>query len=93
MNTRILLLTFGALFLAELGDKTQLAVITLAAQYKSPFTVFIGASLALIIVTLIGAYAGGFVTKHIPAQYIHITAGILFIIIGTSILVSNFKQS
>jgi putative Ca2+/H+ antiporter (TMEM165/GDT1 family) len=47
MDLRILLTTFGIIFLAEMGDKTQLAAMTMAADSKKPWAVFIGASLAL----------------------------------------------
>ena len=51
MDWRVLLATFGTIFLAEMGDKTQLAAMTMAAQTKRPWTVFAGASLALICVS------------------------------------------
>ncbi len=76
---------FGAfitLFIAEMGDKTQLAVFSLVTESKLPLAVFLGASLALIVVTLIGALFGGFVTKFIPAYYLKIGAGMLFLGIG-----------
>lgn len=92
MNTKILIATFLALFLAELGDKTQLAVITMSAQYKAPFTVFIGGSLALIMVTFIGAYAGSFITKYVPVKYLHLGTGTFFVLIGISILYSTLKK-
>jgi putative Ca2+/H+ antiporter (TMEM165/GDT1 family) len=47
MDWRVILTTFGVIFLAELGDKTQLAAMTLAAQTRRPWAVFIGASVAL----------------------------------------------
>jgi putative Ca2+/H+ antiporter (TMEM165/GDT1 family) len=93
LNFKLILVTFGALFLAELGDKTQLAVISLSAQYKSPFTVFIGASLALVLVTLIGAYAGGFIVKYVPVKYLHVATGTFFMIVGISILYGALKAN
>ena len=83
MNWRIFFLSFGTLFLAELGDKTQLAVFSLAADSRSPFTVFLGASAALIVVTFIGALIGGIVSRLIPALYLRLGAGVLFLGIGT----------
>ena len=50
MDLRVLLTTFGIIFLAEMGDKTQLAAMTMAADSKKPWAVFIGASLALAAV-------------------------------------------
>lgn len=86
MNWKLALLAFGMLFLAELGDKTQLAVFTLATQHRQPWPIFIGASIALILVTLLGAFFGSFVTKHIPASILQVAVGILFIGIGIFVL-------
>ncbi|HEB12945.1 MAG TPA: TMEM165/GDT1 family protein [Actinobacteria bacterium] len=91
MDWKVFATTFGILFLAELGDKTQLAVFTLSAQHKSPITVFLGASLALIIVTLIGALLGGFVAAHIPTKYIQLGAGVIFLVLGVSLIWQNLK--
>ena len=54
MDLRVLLTTFGVIFLAEMGDKTQLAAMTMAADSKKPWAVFIGASLALVAVSGLG---------------------------------------
>ncbi|MDH4209603.1 MAG: TMEM165/GDT1 family protein [Anaerolineae bacterium] len=87
MDWRILASTFGLIFLAELGDKTQLAAIAMSAESKSPLAVFVGAVLALSLVTLIGVAIGGTVTKVIPARYIRMAAGALFILIGAFMLI------
>ena len=58
MDLRVLLTTFGVIFLAEMGDKTQLAAMTMAAQTKRPWAVFIGASLALASVSALGVVVG-----------------------------------
>jgi len=81
-SLRILALTFGLLFLAEMGDKSQLAVVTLAARTGSPVAVFLGAVLALSLVTLLGALAGKAVARLMPVQWVSIGAGLLFVIIG-----------
>ncbi len=91
MDWKLVATTFGILFLAELGDKTQLAVFTLAAQSKSPGTVFLGASLALVVVTLLGAYLGGFISNYVPLKVLHIGAGSLFIVLGVSLLWENLR--
>jgi crotonobetainyl-CoA:carnitine CoA-transferase CaiB-like acyl-CoA transferase len=54
MDWRVFLATFGAIFLAEMGDKTQLAAMTMAAETKRPWTVFVGATLALACVSALG---------------------------------------
>ncbi len=86
MDWKVFLTTFGAIFLAELGDKTQLAAITLAAQTRKPVAVFIGASLALTAVSLIGVAAGSVLANYINAEYLHKAAALAFILIGTLML-------
>jgi Ca2+/H+ antiporter, TMEM165/GDT1 family len=73
---------FAALFLAELGDKTQLVVITMSASSKRPLAVFLGGSLALVLLTGIGAIAGEAVTRVIPGWLLKKTAALLFVAIG-----------
>ena len=78
--------TFGTLFLAEMGDKTQLAAITLAAQTRSPVSVFLGAALALALVSLIGVAVGTVLGKYLPQDLLHKLAAAAFIIIGALML-------
>lgn len=74
---------FFTVFIAELGDKTQLATMLFAADKDvSKFTVFIGASLALIVASGIGVIAGGVISQYIGEKYLHYIAGIGFIVIG-----------
>jgi putative Ca2+/H+ antiporter (TMEM165/GDT1 family) len=87
VDWRILASTFGLIFLAELGDKTQLAAIAMSAESKAPLAVFLGAVLALALVTLIGVAIGGTLTRVIPARYIRMAAGGLFVIIGILMLI------
>lgn len=86
MSWKLFYVAFITLFIAELGDKTQLCVFTLVAQHKQPLPIFLGASSALILVTLIGALFGEYVTKYIPANYMQLAAGILFLMIGAFVL-------
>jgi putative Ca2+/H+ antiporter (TMEM165/GDT1 family) len=79
-------ITFATLFLAELGDKTQLSVITLTAKTKSPLLVFLGASAALIIVTLLGVILGEAIVRVVPAEVIKKIAAAAFILIGIFML-------
>jgi Ca2+/H+ antiporter, TMEM165/GDT1 family len=78
--------TFGTLFLAEMGDKTQLAVITIAAQTRSPLSVFLGAALALALVSLIGVVVGSALGKYLPEDLLRKLAASAFIIIGVLML-------
>jgi Ca2+/H+ antiporter, TMEM165/GDT1 family len=81
MDWRVVSVTFGLVFLAELGDKTQLMVFGRSAQTGSPLAVFIGASAALVASTLIGVLVGGMVGK-LPEWVVKGTAGVLFIVLG-----------
>jgi putative Ca2+/H+ antiporter (TMEM165/GDT1 family) len=78
--------TFGALFLAEMGDKTQLAAVTLAAQTKSPLSVFVGAAIALTLVSLIGVVVGTVLGQYLPEKALHYGAAVAFIVIGILML-------
>ncbi|MBD0325920.1 MAG: TMEM165/GDT1 family protein [Pyrinomonadaceae bacterium] len=78
--------TFGALFLAEMGDKTQLAAITLAAQTRSPVSVFLGATLALALVSLIGVAVGSVLGQYLPENLLRKVAAAAFIVVGILML-------
>jgi putative Ca2+/H+ antiporter (TMEM165/GDT1 family) len=87
MDWKVLFTTFGALLLAELGDKTQIATICLTCETGKPWTVFLGAASALITITFLGVIFGQAITSIIPHQYLQKASAVLFIIIGISILV------
>jgi len=82
MDLRIFFSTFLLIFLAELGDKTQLAAMASAAGGKSMIAVFLGASSALVLSTLIAVLFGSVLMRYIPDYYIKLLAGILFLIFG-----------
>ena len=86
MNWRVILTTFGVIFLAEMGDKTQLAAMTMAAQTKRPWAFFIGAAIALACVSAIGVAAGGLMGEYLPLIWIKRVSAIAFIVIGVLIL-------
>ena len=70
MILALLLSTFSTVFLAELGDKTQLATLALSSTSKKPIAVFLGSSLALVLACLIGTLAGGSISNLIPSYVI-----------------------
>lgn len=82
MDWKVMLSSFGLIFLAELGDKTQLATMLLAAKSDAPMLVFLGASLAFITSALLGTLLGEAVTRFLPASIIHLLAGIAFLCLG-----------
>ena len=89
MDWRVLVTTFGVVFLAELGDKTQLAALVMAARSRAPLAVFLGAVGALVLATLLGVTLGQVMTRIVPAHYVQRAAAILFLIVGTYMLLSS----
>jgi len=74
--------TATTVFLAELGDKTQLAALLLSAQSGEPLVVFVGASLALICSSLVGVVLGRWLARLLPAELLERLAGILMVVLG-----------
>ncbi len=87
LDTKIFMAAFSTLFLAELGDKTQLAVITLSASTGKPNSVFWGAVLALALVTFLGVFVGQGLLRWIPEHVLKRLMASLFIAIGVWMLV------
>ena len=83
MDLKVLFVVFGTVFLAELGDKTQLATVLFASKPSvSLVTVFVGASLALILASLIAVAAGSVISHYVDPRYLSYIAGAGFIVIG-----------
>ncbi|HEX9781004.1 MAG TPA: TMEM165/GDT1 family protein [bacterium] len=82
MDLAVMLTTFTTLFLAELGDKTQLAVLSLVASTRRPLSVFVGGAAALLAVTAIGVLFGQGLTRVVPESLLRRTAAAAFIIVG-----------
>jgi putative Ca2+/H+ antiporter (TMEM165/GDT1 family) len=82
MDWKLFLSTFGMIFLAELGDKTQLSALTLTANSKKPVVIFLAASSALIIATLLGVLVGDALFRFIPEFYIRKIAALVFVVMG-----------
>tara|TARA_B100000214_G_scaffold70487_1_gene47068 strand:- start:758 stop:1054 length:297 start_codon:yes stop_codon:yes gene_type:complete len=93
MVLTLLFTTFFTVFLAEMGDKTQLTTITLSSTTNKPLAVFIGSSIALILATLLGALAGGSIANLIPAYLLKLLSGIVFLIIGFNLLSQSKKEN
>ncbi|MBI5919476.1 MAG: TMEM165/GDT1 family protein [Nitrosomonadales bacterium] len=83
MDWKIFATVFVSVLIAEMGDKTQLATMLFAADKEvSKWTVFFGASLALVIASGIGVLAGSLLSNYISEKTLHYVAGIGFLVIG-----------
>jgi len=82
MDWKIFASTFVLIFMAELGDKTQLAVITLSAKEKTPLTILVSAILGFALATIIAIIIGTIGAKYIPVEVVQKVAAVAFIVIG-----------
>ena len=89
MILSLLLSTFLTVFFAELGDKTQLATLTISGTSSKPLAVFFGSSSALVFASLLGALTGGSISSFIPEVVLKSIASITFFIIGIKLFVTS----
>ncbi|MEM8603885.1 MAG: TMEM165/GDT1 family protein [Cyanobacteria bacterium P01_H01_bin.121] len=93
MNWSLLGLTFVAVFLSELGDKSQIAAIALGGTSASPKAVFLGTSAALLLASLIGVLIGGSTAEFIPESFVKSLAAFGFVILGVRLLWSSYRHN
>ena len=86
MDWKLLGITFGVVFLSELGDKSQLAAIALSGSCKYPRAIFVGSSAALVFASFLGVLAGEGVAQILPTQLIKGVAAFCFAGLGLSLL-------
>lgn len=82
MDFIVILITYGFLFLSELGDKTQLIVFNLALEYEKFYKVGIGATFGFALIVTLGVLFGAIIAELIPSVIISIVSGVIFIMIG-----------
>lgn len=87
MDFKTLIGTGVAVFLAEMGDKTQLAVFGATTATRKPLEVFLGAALGLALVTLLAVVVGSLAGHLVPARWLRVAGGVLFVGIGLSLLI------
>lgn len=87
MDLALLASTFVTVFLAELGDKTQLAIVTISGTSTRPGAVFAGSSVALVLASLLGAAAGGSLSAVIPTDALQLAASAGFLILGLRLII------
>ncbi len=86
MDWKVFLATFGAVFFAELADKTQLVGISMAASSRKPLSVWLGSVSAYLIITILSVLIGAALGKHLKPEMIRYLGASIFIIIGILIL-------
>ena len=85
--------TFATVFLAELGDKTQLAIVSISGTSNRPGAVFAGSSFALVLASLVGAAAGGSLSSVMPTNSLQLAAAAGFLIIGGRLILRSSAAS
>ncbi len=93
MDFRVLFASFALVFLAELGDKTQLTALAFTTSTRSPWTVFLGTSLALICTTALAVVLGEALARIVPERYLHIGSAVMFVLVGLVLLVNVARKS
>jgi len=89
MNWRVFLATFITIFLAELGDKTQIVNLCMSAKSRSCFSVIFGSIIAFSAVTIVTVILGNILTKYINPNYVKVGSAVTFIVIGGLMLVGR----
>jgi putative Ca2+/H+ antiporter (TMEM165/GDT1 family) len=78
--------TFFTVFLAEIGDKTQLSILLMSAQSHSPWVVFLGSGAALLATSLLGVVVGSWIAKRLSPQTVNKAAGIMLLLISVMLI-------
>lgn len=90
-HSRTVTTSFFLIAVMELGDKTQLAVIALSAEYDAPVQVFLGVMLAFALLTALGTVFGKVISRYISARYIKIGASLIFVLFGILFIFEAFS--
>jgi putative Ca2+/H+ antiporter (TMEM165/GDT1 family) len=84
--------TFITVFLAELGDKTQLAIVSISGTTSRPGAVFAGSAVALVLASMVGAAAGGSLSSLIPPDALQLLASVGFLILGSRLILRSSRS-
>ncbi len=93
MDIKLLLASFGVVFLAELGDKTQLTALAFSTSTRSPWSVFLGTSLALVCTTALAVTCGTFLNRWLPERVLHLASAVMFVLVGLVLLVNLARKA
>ncbi len=89
MDWKLALTAFTTVFLAELGDKTQIATLAMASGAGSKLAVFAGAAIALVATSAVAVLGASAITSFVPAIWLRRAAGALFLVLGVIYLLSS----
>lgn len=89
MDWKLLGISFAMVFISELGDKSQLAAITLSGQCKHPKAIFLGTALALVLTSFLGVIAGEGIAQLLPTTFLKSIAAVGFAVLGIGLLWPN----
>jgi Ca2+/H+ antiporter, TMEM165/GDT1 family len=92
LHVGLLASTFATVFLAELGDKTQLAIVTISGTSSRPGAVFAGSATALVLASLVGAAAGGSLSSLVPTNVLQLAASLGFLLIGIRLILNTLRN-
>ena len=90
MDLKVLFATFGAVFMAELADKTQIVGLSISSKSGKPLSVWIGSVSAYIVITAVTVVIGATLGKYIKPELVKYVSGTIFIIMGTLIFMGKF---
>jgi putative Ca2+/H+ antiporter (TMEM165/GDT1 family) len=91
LNLQVLGSAFLMIFLAELGDKTQIATFAFASETSSPLSVFLGAALALVLTSFIGVLVGAVAGRFVPQRVMRLLAALVFLAFGAWTLIEAIR--
>ena len=86
MNWQAFATVFGTVFLAEMGDKTQLATVAMAAHYQAALVVVIGTTLGMLIADVPAVFIGDKLASKVPMRLVHMIAAAVFALLGVATL-------
>lgn len=91
LDWKLALVTFSLVFFAELGDKTQLMVMSMSARSNSPQMIFLGAAAALVASTLLATLVGDALLRVVPLRMVKLLTGAAFLMIGAVLILKTFR--
>jgi putative Ca2+/H+ antiporter (TMEM165/GDT1 family) len=89
MDLKLFLATFLTVFVAELGDKTQLATFSLSANSNNRMSIFLGSAAALVLASLMGVFLGGTIGQYVSQNTLKYVGGVLFLVMGVVLIIKK----